>query len=170
MKSEIVRIEINFPVAVEVCQDDFRILDDIAGEICDRYVVAHPDRVMWPAGMGSKMTVHPLMLSDDEPIPFDDSVFSIDCAERENYDWLCEKCGIKQGDHGHCIIDPPAGDCEFSPLAAPKAEIKPRGIVPMHVYLSAVKGRSEMRAGLREARAKIKELEAALALAAPPSA
>ena len=41
------------------------------------------DRVMWPFGQSFKMTVHPLMLSDDEPIPFDESCYEIEVVERE---------------------------------------------------------------------------------------
>lgn len=39
--------------------------------------------------------------------------FSIECFERENYDFKCVKCGLPQGDHSHCITDPLAGACEF---------------------------------------------------------
>ena len=68
-----------------------------------------------PTTCGSKMLANPMMLSDDEPIPFDNSVYSIEIAERENYDWPCGKCGHPQGDHAGMILDPPAGDCEYAP-------------------------------------------------------
>jgi len=166
MGEDTLAIEINFPVPVELTGDDQRILQAIAAEICERYETAHPERVMWPAGMGSKITENLLKLSDDEPIPFDDSVFAIDCAERENYDWLCEKCGIAQGDHAHCIIDPPAGDCEFAPAAGPPKVTPPRGLVPMRVYLSAVNGRKEMRDAVRTLRTTLSRQAELLGLAA----
>lgn len=32
----------------------------------------------------------------------------------DRYEAKCTKCGLPQGDHKDHIIDPPAGDCEFS--------------------------------------------------------
>lgn len=109
----IVRLEINFPVAVEVSQEAQRKLDEVAAMICKDFEAANPGRVMWPFGHGAKMTCHPIMVGDDEPIPFDASVYEIECAEREDYDWLCAKCGHKQGDHAGLILNPPAGECDF---------------------------------------------------------
>lgn len=80
-------IEISFAAPVHLGREHQRRLVDLIGEICDAYEAKHPDRVMWPFGIGQKMLCNPLMLSDDEPIPFDESVFSIECAERENYDY-----------------------------------------------------------------------------------
>lgn len=77
------RIEATFPVPVELSQEHQKALDQILGAICAEYVKANPDRVMWVFGVGSKMLCNPLMLSDDEPIPFDDSVFHFEIAERE---------------------------------------------------------------------------------------
>lgn len=110
------RIEINFPVSVEITNDEMRAFDDLAGKICDRYRGQHPDRVMWPAGVGFKPTYIPMTAEEEKVrgIEFAEDVFSIDCAERENYDFACTKCGKPQGDHKHCITNPPAGDCEFS--------------------------------------------------------
>lgn len=77
------RIEINFPVDVKIDKEHFKKLNDVVSAICKDYVREHPDRVMWPFGQGFKMTVHPMMLSDDEPIPFDESCYEIEVAERE---------------------------------------------------------------------------------------
>lgn len=77
------RIEATFPVPVELTQEHQKALDQILSAVCADYVKANPDRVMWVFGVGSKMLVNPLMLSDDEPIPFDDSVFHFEIAERE---------------------------------------------------------------------------------------
>ena len=67
---EIVCIEISFPVAVEVDRRHLQSLDEILTAICRDYEAKHPGRIMWPFGHGAKMLVHPMMLSDDEPIPF----------------------------------------------------------------------------------------------------
>lgn len=116
-------IEVSFAVPVEMTNQDQQELVTLLGRICDRYQVEHPDRVMWPFGIGSKMLVNPLMLSDDEPIPFDDAVFSVECAEQENPDWPCAKCKFTQRDHGHFMQFPAAGACEYQ--AASKLQGEP---------------------------------------------
>lgn len=80
------RIEIDFAAPVHISLEHQQRLVNLVGEICKGYEAKHPDRIMWPMGIGAKLTVHPMALSDDEPIPFDDSVFHIDCAERERYE------------------------------------------------------------------------------------
>jgi len=165
MSEDTLKIEISFPVKVELTQDDMRQLDAITGEICDRYEVAHPGRVMWAAGVGSKILYMPMTRDEElagKHMEFDDAVFAIDCSEREDFKWPCAKCEFTQGDHQDCILDPPAGNCEFEPKSQEPRPIQERGLVPMHVYLSAVDGRQKMRAALREARAKVKELEGLL--------
>lgn len=161
-------IEITFPVAVELTNDDQRQLDAVAGEICDRYKRAHPGRVMWPAGLGHKILYMPMTREEElagKHMEFDESVFSIDCYERADYDWLCAKCGIKQGDHVDYILEPPAGDCEFEPVAKePEAPIE-RGLVPMRVYLMAVNGRREMRAEIKSLREELAQARADLSAA-----
>jgi len=84
--SKITGIEISFPVGVELTNKDMQALDRLLTRVCDRYEEANPKRVMWPFGQGSKMLKNPLMLSDDEPIPFDDNVYAVEMAERERYD------------------------------------------------------------------------------------
>ncbi len=78
-------IEIGFAEPVELTEQDQQDLVKIAGRMCDRYERANPERVMWPCGIGQKMLTNPFMASDDEPLEFDESVFQIDCNERENY-------------------------------------------------------------------------------------
>lgn len=73
---ETYQIKITFPVGVELTHEDQDGLIDLADKICKRYEAQNPDRVMWPAGI----------IWGDEP-KFDDSVFSIDVAERERYDF-----------------------------------------------------------------------------------
>lgn len=107
-------IEIGFPEDVEITSEDQQKLVSLVGDICRRWQEAHPGRVMWPFGIGLKMLANPMMLSDDEPIPFDENTFSIECSERADYEWTCTKCGHPQGDHKDCITEPPAGACDFS--------------------------------------------------------
>jgi hypothetical protein len=108
-------IEISFPETVEVSDDDQRALIELVARICAGYEKANVGRVMWPFGFGFKMLANPMMLSDDEPIPFDESTFAIECSERADYEWPCAKCGKEQGDHQGHITNPPAGACEFEP-------------------------------------------------------
>lgn len=165
-KESMRRIEINFPEAVEITNDDQRVLDAVAAEICNRYQRRHPGRVMWPAGVGFKVLYMP-MTRDEElagrHMEFAEDTFAIDCCERHDYSWLCAKCGIEQGDHKDCITDPKAGDCDFEPVKKDLGPEPETGLVPMHVYLSAVKGRQDMRAALKSAREEIKRLSGMVA-------
>ena len=92
----ITRIEIDFGVAVSLPDGWERALDGLVGMVCEQYQRENPTRVMWPSGVGSKpqwskadaaflgkgaATDAP---ESGEPT-FDDSVFCIDCTEREDY-------------------------------------------------------------------------------------
>lgn len=85
-KGTISAIEITFAEPVEVTRAQQILLQDIVSDVCKAYCAAHPDRVMWLFGFGSKLTANPMWISDDEPLPFDDSILSLECAERERYD------------------------------------------------------------------------------------
>lgn len=74
------KIEIDFPFMVELPPGFDRALSEFVNLVCERYEEQHPDRVMWPAGHGSK----PLWREPEEP-EFDDSIYHIDVAEREAY-------------------------------------------------------------------------------------
>lgn len=115
--STVRRIELNFPEPVELTQQHQRRLDEIAGELCKTWQEAHPGRVMWPFGVGFKITFMPLTREQEETrgIEFDDDTFEIECTERADYKWPCAKCRFEQGDHKDHITEPPAGDCEFEP-------------------------------------------------------
>lgn len=111
-------IEIYFPRGVNVSDTNFHAIVETVGKICDEYVGHHPGRVMWPAGMGSKITYMPMTREEElagKHVEFDPNVLSIECCEREDYEWKCKKCGMEQGNHKGCIVDPPAGDCDFEP-------------------------------------------------------
>lgn len=81
----IVRIEVDFPLPVELSNEMQRGLMEAVGRICEGYNRAHPDRVMWPFGVGSKITRMPITVEDEARfgIQFDESVFQIEVAERE---------------------------------------------------------------------------------------
>lgn len=81
------KIEINFAKGVELTNDVEQQLLDVADAICRAYEFAHPGRVMWPAGIGGKITFLPLTAEDERErgIEFDDDTFEIDCYEREDY-------------------------------------------------------------------------------------
>ena len=83
----IVRIEVDFPLPVELSNEMQRGLMEAVGRICEDYNRAHPDRVMWPFGVGSKITRMPITAEEEAQfgIQFDDSVLHIEVAERERY-------------------------------------------------------------------------------------
>lgn len=81
--SKVTRIVIDFPVGVTVSREAHHLLVDAASIICHAYEQENPGRIMWPAEFGSQMLVDPMSISDDEPIPFDDTVEHIGCCERE---------------------------------------------------------------------------------------
>lgn len=149
------QLQISFPMAVQVSDDDLRVLSALADEICRRHERANPGRVMWPFGQGYKMLCHPIAIPDGEPIPFDENVYEVECSERADWAWPCAKCGIEQGEHQGHILEPKAGACDFEPAKKDLGPEPERGVVPMHVYLSAVKGRQDMRQALKDERAKL---------------
>jgi len=79
------KIEITFPVEVELPEGFCQALDSLVNMVCKKYQEQNPDRVMWPAGCGSKPLFNWMAVSDDEPLPFDNSVYVIECTEREDY-------------------------------------------------------------------------------------
>lgn len=86
VREETFALEITFGgVGVNISREAHQRIVDGVNMICAEYEARHPDRVMWTAGFGAKMLCHPLALSDDEPIPFDDSVEVIECCERERF-------------------------------------------------------------------------------------
>ena len=119
------RIEINFPEAVELSDAQMQRLDAIVSELCDHWQKMHPGRVMWPAGVGCKITYMPMTRAEEEAgrhVEFDEDTFAIDCFERADYKWPCAKCAFTQADHKGHITQPPAADCEFAPKIAETAQ------------------------------------------------
>lgn len=83
--NKISKIEITFPTTVRFPDGFERALDALVNMVCEQYQREHPAEVMWPAGYGRKMLSNPLAMSDDEPFEFDDSVYAISVAAREDY-------------------------------------------------------------------------------------
>lgn len=120
-------ITIDFPVPVELTDQDRRDLHEFASRICKRYEAAHPGRVMWVGEVGYPITSMPLTAQDDRdgvPMVFDEAGFQLGISEREDYRWECRHCGAEQGEHKHSILNGKAGDCDFAPACR-----VPRGIV-----------------------------------------
>lgn len=84
MENKITRIEITFPEPVEIASDTYRAFVELADEVCRDYEAANPQRIMWPAGIGGKMTGN--WMFDDDDLEFDMTVLAIDCSERERFD------------------------------------------------------------------------------------
>lgn len=78
-------IEIIFPTLVELPDGFEQALNTLVNMVCLQYQRKHPDQVMWPAGHGAKLLRDPASLSDDEPIPLDESIYCIDVSCREDY-------------------------------------------------------------------------------------
>lgn len=78
-----VSIKITFPMAVDISTARQRQLDEAIAAICEEYEAAHPDRVMWPAGIGGLPP--PGFMFDEPQGDWDMSVLWIDVAERERY-------------------------------------------------------------------------------------
>lgn len=80
-------VEITFPVPVTLAIEHERMLTQLTGYICDEWCRANPDRVMWPAGQGSKILYMPMTREEEQRrgLEFDDDVYAISCSERERY-------------------------------------------------------------------------------------
>ncbi len=87
------QIRIDFPTPVHVSPEAHRQIVSAVDLVCIDWERRHPGRVMWLFGGGALMTCNPMMLSDDEPIPFDDTVEHIDVAEREAHDNELKRLG-----------------------------------------------------------------------------
>lgn len=81
--SKITRIEIGFPVAVEVTEEAQRFLDEALTAICEDYEMDHTDRVMWVFGVGG--TPPPGFMFDEPVGDWDMSVLNFEIMERERY-------------------------------------------------------------------------------------
>lgn len=72
------RIEISFPVDVDLPDHWQQRLSQLLDDVCHDYEVDNPDRVMWVFAQGDK----PIWNEPHEPT-FDGSVLNIEIAERE---------------------------------------------------------------------------------------
>ena len=78
MGNKVQRIEINFPATVEMPSGFEHIVMSYADAICSAWEAANKGKVMWAAGVGAKV----IWKEPEEP-DYDDSVFCIDCAMRD---------------------------------------------------------------------------------------
>lgn len=81
------KIEIDFPVSVDLPRGWKQQLDTLVRKICDNYEQQNPGRVMWPFGCGCKPTYVPLTAEEEKHrgAEYDDSIYHIEVAEREGY-------------------------------------------------------------------------------------
>lgn len=79
------RIEVDFPVPVELSNEDQKALYDLLSRICEKYEESHPCRIMWVFGWGSKMTYIPITVEEERTrgIEFDTDTLYAEIAERE---------------------------------------------------------------------------------------
>lgn len=84
---KIKKIEIQFPVDVEIPKDWDRRLHDMVREVCEQYKKENPERTMWPCEIGFKPTYIPITRADElkRGMEFDESCFCIGVHEREKY-------------------------------------------------------------------------------------
>lgn len=142
MSRDTTRIEIDFPLAVEFPPGFENKLIELISSVTRYYEREHPDRVMWAAGMGDRPSG---MWSDN--LTFDSTIYSIEVAERENFEWPCKKCGYSQGNHEHLLLGAPAGTCAYLPADKPYLNWRgfySRMLTPT-TYRSKVRRRARMR-------------------------
>lgn len=79
---EVSKIEIFFPVKVNLTPQKQKAIYDIISDLCDENTPK--GMVMWPFGIGSKPTYIPMTKEDEAErgIEFDDQVFFIECSAR----------------------------------------------------------------------------------------
>lgn len=86
MSEDTLKIEVDFPVPVEVRDPHFQKLVNVVSQICDEWEDAHPDQIMWPFGMGSKPLTNFFLVDEEHPMKFDDTVLHIEVTCRERYE------------------------------------------------------------------------------------
>jgi hypothetical protein len=122
------RIEVTFPVPVELPDDFQQRLIELVTTVCKAYEAANPGRSMWTFGVGSKITYMPMMREEEEAgrgMEFDDDTLSIECAERERYHrWFvpkgisyecCRACGMVRRADGENDDTPCRGKVSVGP-------------------------------------------------------
>jgi len=74
------KIEIDFPVMVNIDLDIQVELDTLLKKICNRNVLKN--QVMWPSSYGSKPIYIPITAAEEKErgIEFDDTIFHVGCS------------------------------------------------------------------------------------------
>lgn len=137
MAAKLRRIEVTFPVPVDMPDDFQQRLVELIDAVCKAYEAENPGRVMWPFGVGSKITYMPMTREEEEAgrgMEFDDDTLAIECAERERYHrWFtpkgiafecCRACGIVrradgENDYAACRGKVSVGPRDTTASAAP---------------------------------------------------
>ena len=83
---DIFKIEISFPIGVEITSEQQQELDKVISSICDVYNKQNPKRIMWPFGQGYKLLSNLFTLDDSEPMEFDLHCYQIEVSEREAHE------------------------------------------------------------------------------------
>jgi hypothetical protein len=65
---KIVKVEISFPVGVDMSNERQRQLDEVLSAICRDYERTHPGRIMWPFGFGAKSAVRSAEAPQHRPV------------------------------------------------------------------------------------------------------
>ncbi len=125
---KLTKVEINFPLSVDVPDDWQQRLCELVGEVCKKYEAAHPGRVMWVFGVGSKITYMPMTQEEERErgLEFDNDTLELQVSERERYHrWFtpkfigyecCRDCGIVRR------TDDKNGPCKGRVGVGPRAE------------------------------------------------
>lgn len=71
------KIEINFPIEIELPPGWDQALDGLVTILCKSYEMQHPAQCMWAAGYGSK-----LIWNEPHEPTFDHSIYTIEVVER----------------------------------------------------------------------------------------
>lgn len=79
------KIEIDFPVPVELPDGFEQTLSSLIGMVCKAYQKVNPTRTMWTAGHGFKPTYIPVTRKEEEKrgMEFDETVYHIEVCEQE---------------------------------------------------------------------------------------
>jgi len=82
---KIQKIEIDFPVPVELPDGFEQTLSSLVGMVCKAYQKENPTRTMWAAGHGFKPTFIPMTRKEEEERgpEFDGTIYHIEVCEQE---------------------------------------------------------------------------------------
>jgi hypothetical protein len=79
------KIEVDFPIEVDLSSDVQQELQNLVMKICKAN--CPPNHAFWPMATGSKPTFIPMTAEDEQEggMEFDDSIYHIECGIRQRY-------------------------------------------------------------------------------------